>query len=273
MVELANPISVDMSSMRPGLLPGLLGALQRNRDHGEADGALFELGQAYRGDEPQDQFMAAAGVRAGTAKLPGAGRFWNGASEAVDLFDAKADVMALLAALGFDEDKVQITRDAPGWFHPGRSGVVRLGPKLELAHFGELHPGILAQLDVAGPVMGFELFLSSLPLPRQKSGRTRAALEISDLHPVRRDFAFLLARDVPAGDVLRAARSADKALIDEVRLFDCFAGEGLGEDKKSLAIEVTLQPRGRSLTDEQIEAISQKIVAAVSKATGGQIRG
>ncbi len=271
-LDLANPISVEMSSMRPGLLPGLLSALKRNRNRGFADAALFELGQAYRGEQPDDQYVAASGARAGTAKLGGSDRHWGGAAKDVDLFDAKADVLAVLAALGFDASKAQITRDAPAWYHPGRSGTLRLGPKTVLAYFGELHPATLRALDVAAPVAAFEVFLDAVPAPKAKS-RTKPRLEVNDLLPVRRDFAFVLDRGVAAGDVVRAAAGADKALIREVAVFDVFEGGALEkEGKKSLAIEVTLQPTAETLTDKDIEAVTQKVAAAVKAATGGEIR-
>lgn len=273
-LELANPISVEMSSMRPSLLPGLLSAAKRNRNRGESDIALFELGQAYKGDQPEDQFTIAAGLRQGTAKAAGAGRHWQGAAGEVDLFDVKADVMDLLAASGVNAARAQVSRDAPGWYHPGRSGVIRLGPKIVLAHFGELHPAVLSAMDVEGPAVAFEVFIDALPLPKKKKTLAKSAMAVSDLLPVRRDFAFLLDGDVAANDVLRAAQSADKALISHVSLFDLFEGGKLADaGKKSLAIEVTLQPRDKTLTDDDIEAISQKIVAKVAKATGGEIRG
>ncbi len=270
-LELANPISSEMSSMRPSLLPGLLAAVHRNRNRGFADVALFEVGQAYRGDAPEDQYVAASGVRAGAAPLTGSGRHWSGTAEEASLFDAKADVVALLAELGFDAAKAQLTRDAPAWFHPGRSATLRLGPKIVLAHFGEVHPETLRALDVAGPVAAFEVFLGALP-PQRKKGAARAALEAADLLPVRRDFAFVLDADVAAGDVVKAALAADKKLIAGVSVFDLFEGESLGAGKKSLALEVTLQPREKTLTDAEIEAVAARIVAAVGKATGGEIR-
>ncbi len=271
-LELANPISTEMSSMRPGLLPGLLTALTRNRNRGFADAALFELGQAYRGERPEDQYLSAAGVRAGTAKLGGSGRHWDGAAKDVDVFDAKADAVAVLAALGVDAAKAQVTRDAPAWYHPGRSGTLRLGPKTILAHFGEVHPAALKALDVAAPVAAFEVFLDALPAQKAKS-RAKPRLEAADLLPVRRDFAFVLDRDVAAGDVVRAAAGADKALISDVQVFDVFEGGALAEEgKKSLAVEVTLQPTSETLTDKDIEAVAQKVAAAVKAATGGEIR-
>ena len=270
-LELANPISTEMSSMRPTLLAGLLAAVQRNRNRGFADLGLFEVGQAYRGDAPDDQFIAASGVRAGAAPLLGSGRHWSGKAEEASLFDAKADVVGLLAELGFDAAKAQLTRDAPAWFHPGRSATLRLGPKIVLAQFGEIHPETLRALDVASPVAAFEVFLGALP-PQRRKGLARGPLEAADLLPVRRDFAFVLDRDVPAGDVVKAAVSADKKLIAGASVFDLFEGESLGSGKKSLALEVTLQPREKTLTDQEIEAVAARIVAAVGKATGGTIR-
>ena len=271
-LELANPISTELSSMRPSLLPGLLTAVQRNRNRGLDDVALFELGQAYRGDAPEDQFLSAAGVRAGTAGLGGAGRHWAGGSENVSVFDAKADAAAVLSALGLDVGKVQITRDAPAWYHPGRSGTLRMGPKLVLATFGEIHPETLKALDVEAPVCGFEIFIDALP-PEKKKSRAKSALAATDLLPVRRDFAFVVDKSVPAGDVIKAAIAADKVLITSVAVFDIFEGGSLAaEGKKSLAIEVTLQPATETLTDKDIETVSSKIVSEVRKSTGGEIR-
>lgn len=272
-LDLANPISSELSSMRPGLLPGLLTAVTRNRNRGAHDVALFELGQSYRGDKPEDQYISAAGVRAGTAKLSGSGRHWDGKAENANVFDAKADVTAALAALGVDPSKAQITRDAPSWYHPGRSGTLRLGPKTVLAYFGDVHPATLKTLDVEAPVAAFEIFLDALP-PEKKKSRARATFAVSDLLPVKRDFAFIVAKDVAASDVIKAAAGADKSLIQAVNVFDVFEGGSLAaEGKKSLAIEVTLQPATETLTDAAIETIVQKIIADVKKATGGEIRG
>ncbi len=270
-LELANPISSEMSVMRPSLLPGLIAAARQNANRGFNDIALFEVGQIYRGDKPEDQLMGASALRVGTAKLTGSGRHWDGAAKPVDLFDAKADALSVLASLGLDPAKVQIARGAPEWFHPGRSGMIRLGPKNVLGHFGELHPLSLKAMDLDGPAAAFELFLDAVPASRRK-GSIKPPLDATDLQPVRRDFAFVLASDVLAGDVLRAAQGADKALIANVVVFDIFEGPSLGQGKKSLAIEVTLQPREKTLTDDDIEAVSSRIVAEVKKATGGEIR-
>lgn len=272
-LELANPISSEMTTMRPSLLPGLLAAVQRNRNRGFADVALFEVGQAYRSDDEKGQFMAASGVRAGAAQLGGAGRHWRDAAGDADVFDVKADVLAVLAGAGFDASKAQITRDAPAWFHPGRSAALRLGPKTVLAHFGALHPETLKLMDVAAPAAAFEVFLDALPAEKRKATRAKAPLAANDLLPVQRDFAFILDEKVAAGDVVRAAMGADKSLIKEVGVFDLYEGKNVGEGKKSLAIQVTLQPPTRTLTDEEIEAVAKKVVAEVKRATGGDIRG
>jgi phenylalanyl-tRNA synthetase beta chain len=269
---LSNPISSELAVMRPSLLPGLITAAQRNCDRGFADGALFELGQAYRGAKPDDQFIAASGVRFGRSALQGAGRHWSGEAPETGVFTVKADAVAALSALGIDQANLSVAREAPTWFHPGRSGALKLGPKTVLGVFGEFHPDLLAALKVDRPVAGFELYLDALPAAKRK-GTAKPALDASDLQPVRRDFAFLLDRDVAAGDVVRAASGAERTLISGVDVFDVFTGQGVPEGKKSLAIEVTLQPRDKTLTDAEIEAVAAKIIAAVTKATGGELRG
>lgn len=271
-LELANPISSEMTHMRPGLLAGLLAAAQRNQDRGLGDLALFEIGQAYRGDKPEDQSMQAAGVRLGLAGKAGLGRHWEAKTADAGVFDAKSDAGSALAALGLDINRLQITHDAPAWYHPGRSGVVRLGPKIIVAQFGELHPTALSALGVAGGAAAFEIFLDAIPATKKKPTKARPPLEAPDLHPVRRDFAFLLDRSAAAGEAVRAAEGVDRKLVTNVAVFDVFEGGSLGDNRKSVALEVTLQPRERTLTDDEIDSISQKIIAAVTKATGGEIR-
>jgi phenylalanyl-tRNA synthetase beta chain len=271
-LDLDNPISVDLSTMRPSLLPGLLTAAARNRNRGFGDVALFELGQAYRGDQPKDQILVASGVRTGSAVIAGSGRDWSGKSADATLFDVKADVVAALASLGFDASKAQISRDAPAWFHPGKSGCLKLGPKVVLAYFGELHPDTLKMLDCAGKASAFEIFLDAIPAEKKKS-RARPAFLAADLLPVRRDFAFVLDEGVAAADVVKAARAANKALISDVTVFDVFAGPSLGAGKKSLGLEVTLQPLEKALVDAEIEALAKKIAADVKASTGGELRG
>jgi phenylalanyl-tRNA synthetase beta chain len=271
-LELANPMSVELSAMRPTLLPGLLAAVARNRNRSLSDVAIFELGQSYRGDEPQDQYTSAAGIRAGSAKLAGAGRHWDGVAPDVTAFDVKADAVATLTALGFDANKAQITRDVPAHYHPGRSGTLKLGPKVVLATFGELHPEVAKAMDLSGPVFMFEIFIEALP-PEKKKSRAKPALVLSELLTLTRDFAFIMDAKVPSGDVIKAATAADKTLITNVIVFDVFEGGALAaEGKKSLGIEVTLSPGSATLTDKDIEAVSAKIVDGVTKATGGVIR-
>ncbi len=270
-LKLDNPISADLSDMRPSLLPGLISGARRNIARGVNDPALMEVGEIYLSDDPSGQFIYASGVRCGTAKFGGSARHWQGAAGKVDVFDAKSDATALLASLGVDTFKCQITSDAPAWFHPGRSGTFRLGPKITLGVFGEIHPAIIAEMDIEAPLVGFEINVNALPEPKKKTN-SKGALQATDLQPLTRDYAFIVNSDVPAGDLIKAANSADKALITGVTLFDIFEGASLGSNKKSLAIEVTLQPKTKTLTDDEIEALSEKVIAAVKKATGGEIR-
>jgi len=266
-VRLVNPISSDLDVMRPSLLPSLIAACGRNADRGIADASLFEVGPRYAGDRPEDQAMVAAGVRSGRSGH----RNWSSPPRPVDVFDAKADALAVLAAAAVLSDQITVTTDAPGWYHPGRSGVLRLGSN-ELATFGEIHPRVLRQMDVRGPVAGFEVVLDSLPRRKARAGAARSHLELSTLHPVERDFAFVVDEGVAADAVVRAARGADKALITEVRVFDVFSGGNLGTGSKSIAITVVLQPEERTLTDAEIEAIATRVVESVSRATGGTLR-
>ena len=272
-LKLANPIAADMSDMRPSLLPGLVAAAQRNADRGFRDVALFEVSGTYEGDAPNQQRRVAAGVRRGTAKLEGASRHWSGNAGPVGVFDAKADALAALEACGAPVDKLQIEADAPSWYHPGRSGVIKLGPKTVLAHFGEFHPKTLETLDASGPLCGFEVFVDTVPEPKAKPTRTKPKLDLSAFQAVKRDFAFVVDRAVEAGVILRAAAGADKKLITSVSVFDVFEGASLGDGKKSVAIEVAIQPAERTLTDEDFEALAGRIVENVKKQTGGVLRG
>ncbi|MFQ5785617.1 MAG: phenylalanine--tRNA ligase subunit beta [Alphaproteobacteria bacterium] len=266
-LKLANPISSELTDMRPSLVPNLVVAAGRNVDRGFADVALFEVGQAYESAAPAGQLMVAAALRRGMSGP----RHWAQPPRAVDVFDAKADALAVIAACGGPAESAQVSADAPAWYHPGRSGAVRLGPKV-LGHFGELDPRVLAALDVAGPLAACEVFLDAIPAPKAKPTKARPPLELSPFQPVVRDFAFVVDDAVRAGDLVRAVRGADKALISEVQVFDAYQGSELGAGKRSLAVAVTLQPTERTLTDAEIEAVAAKIVAAVAKATGGSLR-
>lgn len=269
-VRLENPISSEMTHMRPDLLPGLLQAASRNQARGAQDLALFEVGPAFSGGEPGEQHIQAAGILVGAT----APRDPFGTRRAVDLYDAKADAEAVLSAIGAPA-KFQIHRKLPDWFHPGRAGVISLGPKLPLAVFGELHPRVLKAFDIKGPAVGFTVLVENPPLPKARK-TSRQALNISALQPVDRDFAFVVGADVEALNVVNAALGADKALIAGVQVFDEFTGPKadaqLGAGLKSLAITVRMQPSDKTLTEDEIEQVSRKIVEKVQKATGGTLR-
>ncbi|WP_050526933.1 phenylalanine--tRNA ligase subunit beta [Pseudorhodobacter aquimaris] len=269
-VRVDNPISSEMSHLRPDLLPGLLRAAARNQARGFMDMQLAEVGPAFSGGEPGEQHTQAAGILVGH----NAPRDPYGSRRPVDIYDAKADAEAVLAALGAPA-RAQINRKVPAWFHPGRAGTIALGPNA-LATYGELHPKIVTEMGIKGPVMAFTVYPAKVPQPKAKT-TTRPALTISDLQAVERDFAFVVDKGVEALTALNAAQGADKALIAEVRLFDQFTGEKaeaqMGEGKKSIALTVRLQPTQTTLTDKDIEAVSAKIIEKVSKATGGTLRG
>jgi phenylalanyl-tRNA synthetase beta chain len=264
-LRLENPIAADLDQMRPTPLASLLTAAARNAARGYPDVALAEIGAAYHDITPAGQAAVAAGIRTG-----GTPRHWAAPARAVDAMDAKGDALAVLLALGVPMAAVTVTADAPGFYHPGRSGVVRQGPKIVLATFGEIHPGLRAKLDLPGAAVGFEVFLDAIPDPKRKK---KGVPDLPAFQPLRRDFAFLVDASVPAENLVRAARGAERNLIAEVSLFDRYAGEKLPEGKVSLALEVTLQPRESSLTDAEIEAVGARIVAAVAKATGATLRG
>jgi len=270
-LALANPIASDLSDMRPSLLPGLIAASQANINRGSSDVALFEVGQVFRGDKPEDQSMAASGVRHGFASSKGLGRHWSGTA-AADALDAKADAFAVLAAAGAPMQALQIVSGGTKWLHPGRSGTIQIGPQNVLGHFGELHPRTLEALGADGPLMAFEVILDRIPEAKQRATRAKPVLELSAFQPVSRDFAFIVDRKVKAGDLVRAAQGVDKKLITGVTVFDLYEGKGIDPDKKSLAIAVTIQPREKTMTDQEIDAVAAKIVAEVTKKTGGTLR-
>ncbi len=271
-LQLANPIAADLSDMRPSLLPGLLKAAGRNADRGFGDVALFEVGQCFLTDEPDGQIVNAAVIRRGTARRGGAGRHWDGATAPVDVFDVKADAMALLAALGVATGGLQVQAGGPAWLHPGRSGTLRFGPRGVVGSFGEVHPRILKSLDVKGPIVAVEITLDILPLPKYRPTKIKPKLAVSGFQPVRRDFAFLVARDVAAGDLLRAVQGAERDLIAGAEIFDIYEGVGIADGHKSVAIEVVLQPVERTLTDAELDAISARIVEAAAKKAGAVLR-
>jgi phenylalanyl-tRNA synthetase beta chain len=267
-LRLLNSIAAELDTMRPSILPNLIDAARRNEARGLADPALFEVGPQYKDATPGGQRMVAAGIRS-TMAVP---RNWAEPARAVDAFDAKADAMAVLSAIGAPVDNMQAQSGAPDWYHPGRSGLIKLGDRV-MAQFGELHPEIVAAADFRGPVVAFEVFLDAPPLPKAKATKARPKLVLSPFQPLERDFAFIVDAGIEADRLVRAARNADKALVTAVRVFDVYSGKGVPGGKKSVALTVTLQPVERTLTDAEIEAASAKIVAQVAKTTGATLRG
>lgn len=267
-LTLTNPISTEMDRMRPSILPNLLQAAQRNADRGFANAALFEIGPVFNGTSPEEQFFMASGIR----HMAVGDKNWTGpaASRAVSAYDAKADALAVLEAYGLAASKVQITTDAPAYYHPGRSATLRQGPVV-LGWFGELHPSALEKLDVKGPAAGFEVFIARIPAPK-KTGTAKPLLTPSPFQPVSRDFAFIVDADVSADSIIKAASGSAKELISRVDVFDVYAGKGIEAGKKSIGIAVILQPRDKTLTDAEIEATSQGIVKAVADKTGATLR-
>ena len=268
-VKLVNPISSDLDVMRPSLLPNLLNAANRNAARGMNSVAMFEVGPQFKGDLPEDQLIIAAGIR--TNQI--GSKHWNQGPRTVDVFDAKADALAVLVDLGAPAARLQAIAEAPAWYHPGRSGALCLGPKNKLAYFGEIHPGLLKRMGIKGQVIGFEIFVDALPKPKAKSSARKPHLILPQLHAVDRDFAFVVNDDVAASAIINAAIGTDKKLITNVSLFDVFSGGNLGEGKKSIAISVTMQPIEQTLTDAEIDAVATKIIANVTKSTGGSLRG
>ncbi|MCC9621015.1 phenylalanine--tRNA ligase subunit beta [Thalassospira sp. MA62] len=265
---LANPISSDLDVMRPNALINMIAAASRNQARGFADLALFEVGPEFFGDQPGDQRLVAAGLRAGSTTE----RSWTGSRRDVDVFDVKADAEALIDALGTNAANVQVNTDgAPSWYHPGRSAALQLGPKNVLGYFGELHPKVLKAMGYKGRIVAFELFAENIPMPKKK-GTARPALNASSFQSVERDFAFLLDDTVKADAIIKAAKGADRNLITDVTIFDLYVGKGIEDGKKSLAFSITLQPTKATLTEEEIEAVCARVVASVEKATGGTLR-
>lgn len=263
---LRNPISADANTMRPAIVPGLLQAAARNAARGYADVALFEIGPVFGAKFTNQQADVLTMMRAGAATP----RNWQSEARVVDAFDAKADALAALEALGVPTAGLQTTTDAPACYHPGRSGCLKLGPTV-VAQFGEIHPSVLSALGLKHVAVAAEVFIEALPMKAGK-GTARPLVSLPELQPLERDFAFVVANDVSAEKLVRAVKGADKDLITNVIVFDEYKGKGLTEGTKSLALAVTLQPRDKTLTDKDIEALSQKIVAAAAQATGATLR-
>jgi phenylalanyl-tRNA synthetase beta chain len=258
--------------MRPSLLPNLAAAAGRNAARNMPNVSLFEIGPRFEGSKPSGQTLVACALRAGHTEP----RHWSGGRRPVDALDAKADALAALQAVGLPSSALQTIAGpnggVPGWFHPGRSGVLKLGNQA-LAVFGELHPSALTALDVKGPMVACEVFIDRAPKPKKAPIAARQLLKVSPFQPAGRDFAFVVDTSVAAEALMRVARNADKDLISNVELFDAYEGPHVSEGKKSLAVAVTLQPKDATLTDEQIDAVAKKIVSAVEKYCGATLRG
>lgn len=266
-ILLINPIAADLNEMRPSILPNLLLGLKNNIARGYANVSLFEAGPEFYGRHPGEQNLVAAGIRSGNTSK----KSWYGEERPYDVFDAKADALAAVAAANGPYDSAQISLDAPEYYHPGRSGALRLGKNV-IAYFGELHPAVLKKLGIKQRVVAFEVILDNIPLPRGNRDKAKKKLELSAFQPVDKDLAFVMDKDVKATDVIAAARNADRNHISEVRVFDVYEGENLPEGKKSLALAITFQPVENTFTDKDIEILMQKVIVEVGKKTGGELR-
>lgn len=267
-IVLDNPVSSDLDAMRTNLLPNLITAAGRNNDRGFKNVALFEAGNQFSSDRPDGQSYALAGIRRGQKH----DRHWQQSPENVDVYDAKADAMAILASIGVNTTNAQVVAEAPHWYHPGRSGVIRLGPKNIMAYFGEIHPSILKNLDVKGPLVGFEIMIGNIPMPRSKSGNSRGPLKSSDFQSVERDFAFVVDAKIQANDIVKAIRSVNKNLIENISIFDVYQGAGIDDGKKSIAVNVKLQPIDKTMTDEEIDVFRMQVINIVSSKLDGTLR-
>src|SRR6202034_4364742 len=270
-LALANPIAADLSDMRPSLIPVVVARVERNARRGLSDVALFEVGQVFLGPGENDERMAAASVRRGRAKAGEEGRNWTGGG-LVDVFDAKRDAMTLLSALGVNANAVQVVPGGPAFLHPGRAATLQFGPKTVIGWFGQVHPSALEALDPKGPIVAFGIILDAVPAPKARPTKAKPKLDRSDFMAVERDLAFVVDAGVRAGDIVRAAESAERSLVAKIGVFDVYQGDGLPEGSKSIAVHVILQPRDRTLTDAEIDAAMSKIVAEVSRRTGAALR-
>lgn len=266
-ILLQNPIINELDEMRPSLLPNLLIGAKNNIARGYADLAIFEVAPEFYGRNPGEQKAVASGIRVGKTSK----KDWTGSMRAYDVFDAKADALAAIAAAKGPIEAPQITTDAPAYYHPGRSGVIRLGKNV-LAYFGELHPAVLKALDIKSNVVAFEVFLDNIPLPRDAKSKAKKKLELSQLQAVDKDLAFVVARNVSSISIVAAAKNADRNNITDVRVFDVYEGDNLPEDKKSVAISVTFQPKEKTYTDAELEALMNKVILEVGKKTGATLR-
>ncbi len=266
-ILLQNPIAADLNEMRPSLLPNLLLGAKDNIARGYGNVSIFEIGPEFYGRHPGEQSAVAAGIRVGQTSK----KDWSGTMRAFDVFDVKADALAAIAAAKGPYENPQITRDAPAYYHPGRSGALRLGKNV-LAYFGELHPAVIKKLGLKGRIVAFEVYLDNIPLPRNTHDKAKKKLELSSFQPVDKDLAFVVSKDTAAANILAAAKNADREYISDVRIFDIYEGANLPENKKSVALSVTFQPKEQTFTDKDIENLMNKVIVEVGKKTGGELR-
>ncbi|MEY4964419.1 MAG: hypothetical protein RL274_2 [Pseudomonadota bacterium] len=260
--QLSNPIASDLDALRPSVLPSLLAAASRNVARGFANLQLFEIGAAFDSGVPGEQKNVAAAIRAGTGE-----RHWQKGGETSGLFAVKADLLAALEAITGAPMLAPMTQGGPGWYHPGRSGTIAMGPKV-IAQFGEIHPKVLAAFDLKGPAAGFEIFLEAIPDPKTKGkgkGKAKPLFLPSPYQAIERDFAFVVDAKLAASEIVKAVKLADRNLIDSVTVFDVYEGKGVPDGKKSVAVAVRIQPKDATLTEAEIDALAQKIVAATIK--------
>ena len=266
-LTVANPVASELNQMRPSIIGNLVVAAQKAANHGERGARLFEVGPIYLGDGPKDQRWAATGI-----VRPSNERHWQGAPHAYDSYAAKADLFAVLDALGQPGERFQVGAPTQPHWHPGQAACLKLGPKVTVGHFGAIHPGVLKAMGVDGPMFGFELNLNALPQMKTKPTKTKPVLQRADLTPIRRDLAFLVDESVPAADLVKHATGTDKQLIVSADVFDVYQGKGVPEGQKSVAFEMTIQPRDK-MTDEDIQGLMDRVVASVAKGAGGVLRG
>ena len=266
-IKLFNPITAELDEMRPSILPNLLLGLKNNISRGYANVSLFEVGPEFYGTKPGEQFMVACGLRSGQTSK----KHWLGEQRDFDVFDAKADALAAIAAANGPYDNAQISLDAPEYYHPGRSGTLRLGKNV-IAYFGELHPTVCKKMGIKQRVVAFEVYLSNIPQPRISHDKAKKKLELYAFQPLDKDFAFVVGKEVKASDVIAAARNADRNYITDVRIFDVYEGNNLPQDKKSLALTVTFQPKENTFSDQDIENLMNKVIVEVTKKTNGILR-
>ena len=264
-IKITNPIASDLDEMRPSLVPNLLTAISKNAARAMPDCQIFEVGPEFFGTKPFEQKMVACAVRSGKTGP----RHWAEQPRTVDVFDAKQDALTALAAVDAPIQSLQVFRNAPSYYHPGRSGALCLG-KTVLAYFGEIHPSILKTFGIKENVVACEVYLDNLPAVKNKA--KNKALHVSSLMPLSRDFAFVMDKDTDAAKLLNAIKGVDKELISDVRLFDVYEGDKCPTGKKSVALEVIIQPKEKTLTDDEIDSLSRRIVGIAAKTAGAELR-